>query len=262
MGQGEDTAQRIRQMGWTPLILHTVELRPGDKSEIFSQLSKALAEGPVDWLVFMSPNGVNLFFDVLLSHGNILPSVQGQFRILAVGPKTKHELSKHGLHDIFMPESFSSLGVADFLSGSHLQGKRVILARSSAANDSLARDLEAKGATVVTIRLYDSLIPADATSVFHFIDELEEYKVQTILFTSSVSASNLFTMSKDRVPPGNLARMLRTLPVGAIGPITAQKLRQLGIAPTIIPKRFVIDEALKELVSAYKTTVAPAETPG
>ncbi len=252
VGQGEDTARFIRGLGWTPLIIHTVELRPREKSEIFADLSKLLSEGPVDWLVLMSPNGVSLLFDVLKSHGNLIPSALGQIQLLAVGPKTRDSLSKYRVRDVHLPESFSSVGVADFLSKHQLEGKRVILTRSSAATNSLAHELEKRGALVDTLHLYGSVPPSDITSLLRFVDGLRKGEIHAVLFTSSVSAFNLFAMSKNEIVHAELVRLLGAILVGAIGPVTAQKLRQLGVEPKV-SETSLIEEALKELVCEHET---------
>jgi uroporphyrinogen-III synthase len=249
VGQGEDTTQTIKEMGWNPLIVHTVELKPREESEIFKELSQVLANGPVDWLVLMSPNGANLLFNILKTHGNLLPSALGDLNILAVGPKTRQALAKHGILEVHMPNNFSSMGIADFLSTKGVEGKRVILARSFAADKSLATELSKNGAAVDTVNLYDSAIPSDVTSFQLFEDGIRTNQIQAVLFTSSLSASNLFSMSKNRGQLGDLALHLGKLRVGAIGPVTAQRLIGLGIPPTVVPGTFIIDDALKELLS-------------
>src|SRR5437660_11347828 len=109
-------------MGWNPLIVHTVELKPREQWEIFTELSQVLTGGPVDWLVLMSPNGANLLFDILRSHGHLLPSVLGDLQLLAVAPKTTDALASKGIRGVHLPEQFSSLGIADFLSTKNLGG--------------------------------------------------------------------------------------------------------------------------------------------
>ena len=236
-------------MGWDPLIVHTVELRPREESEIFNELSRVLTGGPVDWLVLMSPNGANLLFDILRSHGNLLPSALGDLQLLAVGPRTKEALAKQGIRGVHLPDKFSSMGIADFLSTQGLGGKRILLARSSSADNSLGRELAKNGAIVDTVNLYDSVIPSDATSFQRFIDLIRRGIIQAILFTSSLSASNLFLMSKSYLILDELVPQLRKIRIGAIGPVTARKLAELGIPPTIVSETFIIDDALKELLS-------------
>lgn len=248
-GLGKDTNQLVRRLGWTPMIVHTVELKPREESEIYDQMSRVLTKGPVDWLVFMSPNGAGLLLNVLKSHGNLLPSALGDLQILAVGPKTKEALRNHGMTDVHVPDKFSSSGIVDYLETQGLDGRRVILTRSSAADDSLARALEKSRAMVDTVSLYDSIIPSDETSFQRFLDGTAKNEVQAMLFTSSLSASNLFLMSKNRLRPDELIRRLQRIRIGAIGPVTAQKLLQLEIPPAVMPDTFIIDDALKELLS-------------
>ncbi len=248
VGQGEDTTRTIKAMGWNPLIVHTVELKPREDSEIFTDLSRVLTSGPVDWLVLMSPNGANLLFNILKSHGNLLPSALGDLNILAVGPKTRETLAKQGVLGVHMPHHFTSKGVAEFLCTRGVEGKRVMLARSFAADKSLASELLKNGAVVETVNLYSSLIPSDATSFRSFVNGIRKSKIQAMLFTSSLSASNLFLMSKNEGGSDDLAAELRKMQVGAIGPVTAQRLIELGIPPTVVPSTFIIDDALKELL--------------
>src|SRR2546427_12663410 len=147
-GLGKDTIRLVKEMGWNPLIVHTVELRPREQSEIFTELSQLLTGGPVDWMVLMSPNGSNLLFDILRSHGNLLPSALGDLHLLAVGPKTKDTLARQGIRGVHLPDKFSSMGIADFFSTKDLGGKRILLARSASADNSLGRVL-AKNAAIV-----------------------------------------------------------------------------------------------------------------
>ena len=230
------------------MIVHTVELEPREESEIYDEMSRVLIKGPVDWLVFMSPNGAGLLLNVLKSHGNLLPIATGDLRILAVGPKTKEALRKQGVTGVQVPEKFTSSGIANFLEAQGLDGRRVVLTRSSAADDSLARELVKSRAIVDTVSLYDSIIPSDETSLQLFLDGTGRNEVQAMLFTSSLSASNLFLMSKNHLRPNELIQRLRKIRIGAIGPVTAQKLVQLGIPPTVMPDTFIIDDALKELL--------------
>jgi len=64
-----------------------------------------------------------------------------------------------------------------------------------------------------------------------------------------LSASNLFLMSKNYLGVDELVPRLRKIRIGAIGPVTAHRLAKLGVPPTIIPETFIIDDALKELLS-------------
>jgi uroporphyrinogen-III synthase len=237
----------VRKLGWTPFIIHAVELRPLEQSSILREFSRIVGEGPVDWLVFMSPTGVDVFFEMLKSHSSVLPSALGQIRIMAVGPKTSGALRRHGVQDVVVPEKYSSAGIANHLSKLEMKGQRVVLVRSSAADDRLAGSLTSKGAVVETITIYQSLVPANRESVLDFLAGLEKGQFQAVLFTSAASTSNLFRIAEREIPVSKLLQLLRSPVVGASGPVTAERLRELGVAPTV-PGRYLIEDAIGELV--------------
>src|SRR5712691_7625369 len=251
VGQGEETSRFVRRLGWTPFIVHAVELRPLEQSSILREFSRVIGEGPVDWLVFMSPSGVDAFFDMLKSHSSILPSASGQIRIMAVGPKTSAALGRHGVQDVGVPEKFSSAGIASHLSKFEIKGQRMVLVRSSAADEILANGLASKGASVETITLYQSLVPTNRESVLDFLARLEKGQFQAVLFTSAASVSNLFSMAEREIPLSQLIRLMKSPLVGAVGPATAERLRRLGVEPTV-PGRYLIEDAVGELVKKYE----------
>src|SRR2546427_6279082 len=174
VGHGEESSRFVRKLGWTPFIVHAVELRPLEQSSILKEFSRIVGEGPVDWLVFMSPTGVDVFFDMLKSHSSVLPSALGQIRIMAVGPKTSGALRRQGVQDVVGPGQYSSPGIAQHLSRVESEGQRVVLVRSSAADDRLSGSLTSNGAAVETITIYQSLIPTNSESVFDFLARLEK----------------------------------------------------------------------------------------
>ncbi len=247
VGQGEETSRFVRKLGWTPFIVHAVELKPLEQSSILKEFSRVISEGPVDWLVFMSSAGVDAFFEMLKSHSSVLPSASGQIRIMAVGPKTSAALRRHGVQDVVVPEKYSSAGIANHLSEFQMKGQRVVLVRSSAADERLAASLASKGAAMETITIYQSVVPANRESLLDFLARLEKGQFQAMLFTSAASASNLFKMAEETIPISQLIQLLRSTIVGAIGPATAQRLRELGIDPTV-PPRYLIEDAIDELV--------------
>ena len=206
-----------------------------------------MGEGPIDWLVFMSSTGVDAFFDMLKPHSNRLPSAAGQPRIIAVGPMTSEALVRHGVRGTVVPEKYSSMGIVDYFSRLELKGQRVVLVRSSAADNQLSMSLNSKGAVVETITIYRSTIPTNVESVLSFLSGLEKGEFQAVLFTSAASAFNLFSIAERDNPRSHLVHLLRSTLVGAIGPATAEKLREVGIDPSV-PGKYLIEAAISELV--------------
>jgi uroporphyrinogen-III synthase len=172
---------------------------------------------------------------------------------MAVGPKTSAALGHQGVQDVDVSEKFSSAGIASHLSKFEMKDQRVVLIRSSAADESLAKALSSKGAYVETITIYQSLVPANSESVLDFLGGLQRRQFQAVLFTSAASASNIFSIAETRNPGLQLLRLLKSALVGAIGPATAERLRELGVDPSV-PRRYLIEDAISELVKTYGGT--------
>jgi len=147
-----------------------------------------------------------------------------------------------------MPERYSSNGVREFFSKLDLDKLRIVLVRSSSADDSLAKSLESMGASVGTIIVYDSNIPTDLTSAFSFLEELSADHLSAVLFTSAISVSNLFKIAETKFDRREMVRLLNRVCIGAIGPATAEELRRQGVEP-ILPDEYMIESAIKKLVA-------------
>ncbi len=254
VGQGEETSMFVRQLGWNPFIVHAVELKALARSSILKEFSRVISEGPIDWLVFMSPTGVDAFFDMLNPHSNSLPSGAGQPRVIAVGPMTSEALIRHGVQGAVVPEKYSSSGIIDYFSEFAVKGHRVVLVRSSAADDHLSASLASRGAFVETITVYRSTIPANVESVLDFLARLEKGQFQAVLFTSAASASNLFSIAERENPRSHLIRLMSSTLVGAIGPATGERLRELGLDPSV-PQKYLVENAIDELVRKAERTI-------
>ncbi len=247
VGRGRETFQFVKNLGWKPFIFHTVELKPLDGWAIRDQLQSCLEQGPVDWIVFMSSTGVRLLFESFPSN----PYSRGPLRktnFLAVGPRTKESLTSHGVTRASIPEKYSSAGVDDFFSRLD-QGLRIVLIRSSSADDFLTKSLAKRGAKVMTVKVYESLLPRDPESTFRFLAGLRVDQFSAVLFTSAVSASNFFKIAQTETEEAEVAALMRRVLIGAVGPVTAEELRKHGIAP-IVPEEYLIENAIRTLISS------------
>ena len=246
MGKGEDTAELVRMFGWVPFIFHTVELIPLDGKKIREQLRSLLIQGPIDWIVFMSSTGANLLFDNAVPEDE-MGKLLRQASILAIGPKTKDAMVRYGKQDVSIPSRFSSGGVDEFFSQRNLENLRIVLVRSSSADDSLAESLANRGAVVSTVNAYDSKIPTNVGTAFDFLEGLSEGLFYAVLFTSAISVSNLFEIAKMKLTDTKLVVLLKRVRVGAIGPATAEELRKRGV-DSVVPDDYLIESALRKLL--------------
>jgi uroporphyrinogen III methyltransferase/synthase len=137
-----------------------------------------------------------------------------------------------------------------------LFGRRILVTRASARAGSLADRLRDAGADVLEMPS-TRIVPLDASALDDAVRSLSDY--QHILFTSQ-TAVDLFW---DALRSASLdARALSGLTVTAIGPATADALLSHGIAPDVIPDRFIAEgvvDALRGRVSGMRVLHPTAE---
>jgi len=138
-----------------------------------------------------------------------------------------------------------------------LHGRRVVVTRARAQASGLARTLEALGAEVVELPAIRIVPRIDSADVRAAVDALHTYAL--VCLTSPNGARLLFRAMSDA---GRDARALASATVAAIGPGTAEALREHGLIADVVPERFVAEamvEALEEVdVSGRPVLVARA----
>ncbi|HEU4564610.1 MAG TPA: uroporphyrinogen-III synthase [Gemmatimonadaceae bacterium] len=122
-----------------------------------------------------------------------------------------------------------------------LRGRRVVVTRARDQAGELAARLEALGAEVVeapAIRIE----PLDQAPLRAALARLAEYDwlVVTSRNTVAMVGEALRASVRD-------ARALAGVRVAAVGPATAEALRELGIVPAVVPERYVAEGVLEAL---------------
>jgi len=187
--------------------------------------------GPIDWLVFTSPNGVARTF-AHLPDGRMLAGV----RVAAVGTGTAEALAERRIVADLVPERFVAEGLLDVFPAPPDDGGRVLLATAEGARPVLADGLRAAGWKVEVVDAYRTVAvtPDDVTlAAIHGAD--------AVTFTSSSTVTNFCqAVGVDRVPPI----------VASIGPVTSATARNLGLTVTAEADPHTIDGLVAALVEA------------
>ncbi len=136
-----------------------------------------------------------------------------------------------------------------------LFGKRVVVTRAREQASDLKRLLEDSGAQVVQFPTIEIAAPADFASLDRAIDEHYDWLVFTSTNGVRFFFERLFAKGKD-------VRALAGTNIAAVGQATAADLRARGIAPDVVPERFISTELLPLLAEdqrGVRTAVVRAE---
>lgn len=173
-------AARLRKLGAEVLELPSIETVPREDQ---TELATALGEiREYSWIVFTSPTGVRVFFDVLRNAVKDVRTLAG-VKIAAIGTGTAKELSARNLLVDFMPSVYDGETLGRELAELVGARDRVLIPRAAAGNRQLVEELERAGATVTDIATYDTAgAPQD------LVDEaalFEGGKIDCAVFTSA-----------------------------------------------------------------------------
>lgn len=117
-----------------------------------------------------------------------------------------------------------------------LFGKRILVTRARHQASGLSRLLAERGAVPVELPVIDIQPVSDTEELDEALLHLEKY--HWVLFTSANGVEAFFR----RLYALNLdARWLRGIKVGAIGPATAEALKQHGLRPDYLPQNYTTD---------------------
>ena len=248
--QSKAVATKITELGGKPFFLPTIEIKaPKDRSLIKGFLEE-LSGGKVDFVIFMSVNGVRYLIDAAedLGLSNKLLTGLSKSTVIAVGPKTAEELRTNNIHFDIFPSEFSSEGIVQILKKKGVSGKVIRIPRTPAASPVLLERLNSMGAFVEEIYVYESGLPTDEELTKRFLETLRIGKLQSIVFGSSLTVNNLFTMLNKQISSKELSELMNSnLTIVAIGPVTAKTLKEKGVRVDVVPDEYLFESALDAL---------------
>lgn len=204
--------------GGRAIALPTIEIVPTGPEAAQEFLDK-LQSKKHDYCAFMSSQAVNVLFDLA---GKKVMHALNSTKVIAVGPKTKQSLEKHGVQVRLVPEKFSSAGLIDLLSKLKPEGKKIIIPRSGAANEFASQALTDLGMVVDEVLLYtvQTFKPTPVWSEFSNL--LQKRQIDAVIFTSASNVSSFFEIMGS-VQLDSLTKVI------SIGPFTSKELKERKI---------------------------------
>ena len=250
IGQAEEAGELIRQKGGVPYYIPAIEIKGLSNPESLKKFIAELCAGKVDYVILMSTNGVKYLFCAAEEIGQSTQLHEGLNRscVIAVGPKTADAMKKYKVRVDMVPEKYSSEGLLEALKDTDINDKVIRIPRTSNATPMLNEQLKARGADVEEIYVYESGLPVNEDLKSKFYKDLTGGCIDAVLFGSGLSAKNIFKMLIEKSPMDELRRILsERVIVVAIGPTTAEALRELGVKVDVTPSDYLFDKALDAL---------------
>jgi uroporphyrinogen-III synthase len=202
-------------------------------SKVFIQIFRLIANWSSGYIIFLSSNAVDVFFEfaeTLNVISDIVHDLNSKFNVVAIGPSTRTSLKKHRILVNSIPHDHSSLGIIDFFSqlkNSKYESK-IIIPRSKKADKFLKEKLVKLGFVVNEFYIYN-VTPAKVDPVWiEFIDLLKKEKIDSLIFTSPSNVRYFINIIKKH-SSDLLPLVCKIKVIVSIGPLTSKELTKYNI---------------------------------
>jgi uroporphyrinogen-III synthase len=223
--QAKSFVDMLKNFGANVLLFPTIKITGPDDPDLVR--ANLLDISAFEWVVFTSTNAVRYFFKFKNKEKRDIQKI----KIACVGKKTAEALEIFNFTPTLIPEISTNYDLLETLLRQDVRGKRVLLPVSNIAGKDLQVGLEAHGALVERIEVYNN-IPFRNSQMEVIYQKVDDNLIDCITFFSP-SAINTFAdlMGEEGI---NLINT-RKIPIAVIGPTTALAARELNLKPTIQP---------------------------
>jgi len=239
----EDFAPKIVSRGGHPVPFATIRIHPLTDSNEFL---RALANfSRYDWIVFTSRNGVASFFEALRVLGKDARAF-GSSKIAAIGSQTAAKLADFGITADFVPEVFTGRELGNqLIRSANVRGKKILLLRSLLASSELVELLAGAGAEVDNVAIYTATTEKSDSSPL--VEAINEGSINWLTFASPSSVDGFFEqIDVDLIHSSDIK-------VASIGPVTSERLKQLGVTADVTAKEHTLDGLLDAIEECEKS---------
>ncbi len=240
--QASDLERQLQTMGAVPLAFPTIRIVP--PTDGYAALDAALRQlKTFDWGVFTSVNGVKHVWQRLDALGFSTAAI-AHLQLAAIGPATAKALTAKGLDIAVMPPQYVAESLLDAIPAP--AGQRFLLPRADIARNALRTGLQAAGAEVVEVPAYHTVqvepTPEDWATLDQGVDIMTFTASSTVHhFAAQVGRERLQTLAQHAL-------------VAAIGPITAETARSLGLRVDVVADRYTIAGLVEAMVTACQAS--------
>ena len=235
----EEIARMITRMGGVASVspsMREVALSHNPQAVDFAN---RVMTGQVDVVIFLTGVGVRHLISQVQRHvdrDRFLAAISDVTTITR-GPKPTAALKEFGIdptHRVPEPNTWREvLQVIDRYVP--VSNQAVGLQEYGEPNTSLIAGLEARGARVLNVKVYDYELPENVAPLEHNARAIAGGEIDLVMFTSSHQVVNLLRVADDLGLGDQLRQGLAGCVIASVGPTTSETLRENGLAVDLEP---------------------------
>jgi uroporphyrinogen decarboxylase len=236
-----DMARMIEKKGGVPLVSPSMREVPLAQHQDAIDFANRLITGQIDVIVFLTGVGTRELVKQVERHvdrDRFLAAIS-DVKSVVRGPKPAAVLKELGISPtVVVPEPNTWRELLSTLDAQLAVANLVVgLQEYGITNPSLIAGLEARGATVVRVRVYEWDLPEDVRPLEENVRRIVGGEIDVAMFTSARQVLNLLKVADDLGFVDDLRRALRGVVVASIGPTTSEMLRSNDLPVDMEPSR-------------------------
>ena len=234
--RGVEIATLISRLGGTCVLAPALREVPLESNVAAVQFARALIDGAFDVVVFLTGVGAKTMLSAV-EHAHPREEViaaLSRTRVAVRGPKPLAVMREwHVPVWIVAPEpnTWRELVVAlDAQAGEQpLQGARVAVQEYGVSNQELLAALDARGAIVTAVPIYQWTLPEDTDPLRQAAAALARGEIDIVVLTSGVQLAHLWQVVEQEKLVDDVRRALERTAIASIGPTTSEEVRRRGL---------------------------------
>ena len=233
----------VEELGGQYILAPTLDLKPVNSESLKNLIAN---KDLLDWIVFTSPTTItslNLFYPDFLKNLDC--------KVAVIGNKTGKIASEQGVKVDLIPEDFTAEGLLEEFEKRNITNQTIGIPRTASARPVLPEGLEKLNNKVILAEAYKSLFPMDEDKISDLIVKIENNEIDAITFTSPLTVTNFFKISKNKEKLADL--LSNNLLTVCIGPITGKILDQYNIN-YIYPDTYTVRDMMGLLFKTWRNS--------
>ena len=248
-----ELADLIRRAGGTiPVCVPAVQETPLNSTSQVSTFIDRLTNGSIPIVVFFTGAGAKLLLDEAerLSRQTELLRALRTVTVVCRGPKPSSILKCYDVPiTLSAREPYTTMELLEAMTSLDLAGINVGIVHYGEYNTLASQTLQARGANLVELCLYEWTLPEDTSALKNLVKDIIAGRIDAVVFTSQIQVRHLFLMATELDLSHQLAESLNTQAVVAsIGPTCTGALQSYGVTPHVIPEHPKMGHLVKALV--------------
>lgn len=237
--RAEDMARLVERFGGVPSISPSMRESPLADARGAVDFANRLFTGQVDLVILLTGVGTRALVTAVERHVDRQRFLDALSDVTTIvrGPKPLVVLRELGIQPTLQaPEPNTWREVLKIIDEhASIANHTVAVQEYGQPNPSLIAGLEARGATVLRVKVYDYDLPEDTAPLVDNIRAIIARRIDVALFTSGQQVVNLLHMAAEQGITRELREALEQVVVASIGPTTSETLRENGLVVDLEP---------------------------